>query len=381
MLRLYYHDRKYIKQIKNMKRALKILGGVIVVSVFVYTIYFLYQKSQAKPIEFETTQPIKTEIIKSTVATGSVLPRKEIMIKPQVSGIVEELYVEAGDMIKKGDLLARIKIIPDMVSLNNAQSRLNRARINFEDSKRQYERQKDLLDQGVIAIAGFEPFDLAYKNAIEEVEAAENNLELIKEGQTKKGGQATTNTIVRSTAEGMVLDVPVEVGFSVIESNTFNDGTTIASVADMGDMIFEGKIDETEVGKIKEGMPLILTVGAIDDASFDAVLEHISPKGVEENGAIQFEIKANVELKQDQFIRAGYSANAKVVLDRTDSVLAIPESILQFEGDSSYVEVEIAPQQFEKRYIKTGLSDGINVEVKSGLSMEDKIKKPSGSLK
>jgi HlyD family secretion protein len=364
-----------------MKRALKILGGVIVVSVFVYTIYFLYQKSQAKPIEFETTQPIKTEIIKSTVATGSVLPRKEIMIKPQVSGIVEELYVEAGDMIKKGDLLARIKIIPDMVSLNNAQSRLNRARINFEDSKRQYERQKDLLDQGVIAIAGFEPFDLAYKNAIEEVEAAENNLELIKEGQTKKGGQATTNTIVRSTAEGMVLDVPVEVGFSVIESNTFNDGTTIASVADMGDMIFEGKIDETEVGKIKEGMPLILTVGAIDDASFDAVLEHISPKGVEENGAIQFEIKANVELKQDQFIRAGYSANAKVVLDRTDSVLAIPESILQFEGDSSYVEVEIAPQQFEKRYIKTGLSDGINVEVKSGLSMEDKIKKPSGSLK
>jgi len=213
------------------------------------------------------------------------------------------------------------------------------------------------------------------------VEAAENNLELIKEGQTKKGGQATTNTIVRSTAEGMVLDVPVEVGFSVIESNTFNDGTTIASVADMGDMVFEGKIDETEVGKIKEGMPLILTVGAIDDASFDAVLEHISPKGVEENGAIQFEIKANVELKQDQFIRAGYSANAKVVLDRTDSVLAIPESILQFEGDSSYVEVEIAPQQFEKRYIKTGLSDGINVEVKSGLSMEDKIKKPSGSLK
>jgi len=363
-----------------MKKALKILGGVIVISIFVYTIYFLYQKSQAKPIEYETTKAIKTEIIKSTVATGSIVPRKEIMIKPQVSGIVEELYIEAGDMIKKGDLLAKIKIIPDMVSLNNAQSRLNRARISFEDSKRQFERQQDLLNQGVIARAEFEPYDLAYKNAVEEVEAAENNLELIKEGQTKKGGQ-TTNTIVRSTAEGMVLDVPVEIGFSVIESNTFNDGTTIASVADMGDMIFEGKIDETEVGKIKEGMPLILTVGAIDDASFSAVLEHISPKGIEENGAIQFEIKANVQLKQDQFIRAGYSANAKVVLDRTDSVLAIPESILQFEGDSSYVEIEVAPQQFEKRYIKTGLSDGINVEVKSGLSMEDKIKKPGGSLK
>lgn len=363
-----------------MKRALKILAGVIVLSIFVYTIYFLYQKSQAKPVTFETAQAFKTEIIKSTVATGSVVPRKEIMIKPQVSGIVEELYVEAGDMIKKGDLIAKIKIIPDMVSLNNAQSRLNRARINYEDSKNQVERQRDLLNQGVIAKAAFEPYELAYKNAIEEVEAAENNLELIKEGQTKKGGQ-TTNTLVRSTAEGMVLDVPVEVGFSVIESNTFNDGTTIASVADMGDMIFEGKIDETEVGKIREGMPLILTIGAIDEATFSAVLEHISPKGIEENGAIQFEIKANVTLLQDQFIRAGYSANAKVVLDRTDSVLAIPESLLLFEGDSAYVEIETTPQQFEKRYIKTGLSDGINIEVKSGLTPEDKIKKPSGSLK
>ncbi len=363
-----------------MKKALKILAGLIVLSIFVYTIYFLYQKSQAKPVQYETTKPFKTEIIKSTVATGSVVPRKEIMIKPKVSGIVEELYVEAGDMIKNGDLIARIKIIPDMVSLNNAQSRLNRARINFDDSKRQYERQKELLDQGVIAAAQFETYDLAYKNAVEEVEAAENNLELIKEGQTKKGG-SVTNTVVTSTAEGMVLDVPVEVGFSVIESNTFNDGTTIASVADMGDMIFEGKIDETEVGKIKEGMPLILTVGAIDDATFSAILEHISPKGVEENGAIQFQIKANVQLKKDEFIRAGYSANAKVVLDRTDSVLAVPESVLQFEGDSSYVEVETGPQQYEKRFIKTGLSDGINVEVKSGLAMEDKIKKPSGAFK
>jgi len=364
-----------------MKRALKILGGMIIISVFVYTIYFLYQKSQAKPVEYETTKPFRTEIIKSTMATGSVVPRKEIMIKPQVSGIVEELYVEAGDMIKKGDLLAKIKIIPDMVNLNNAQSRVNRAKINYEDAKRQYDRQKELLDQGVIAKAAFETYELAYRNSIEEVETAENNLELIKEGQTKKGAQ-TTNTLVRSTAEGMVLDVPVEVGFSVIESNTFNDGTTIASVADMGDMIFEGKIDETEVGKIREGMPLILTVGAIDDASFAATLEHISPKGVEENGAIQFEIKANVQLKSDQFIRAGYSANAKVVLDRTkDSVLAIPESILQFENDSTYVEVETAPQQYEKRFIKTGLSDGINVEVISGLSPEDKIKKPGAELK
>lgn len=363
-----------------MKKILKILAAVVILSVFVYTIYFLYQKSQAKPVSFETTTPVKMEIIKSTMATGSVIPRKEILIKPQVSGIVEELYVEPGNMIRKGDLIARIKIIPNMVNLNSAESRLNRARIGLEDARRQYERQQELLKQGVIAPAAFEGYELAYRTATEEVEAAENNLELIKEGQTRKSAQ-TANTLVRSTADGMVLAVPVEIGFSVIESNTFNDGTTIASVANMGDMIFKGKIDETEVGKIKEGMPLILTVGAIDDATFEAILEHISPKGVEENGAIQFEIKANVRLKDDQFIRAGYSANAKVVLDRTDSVMAIPESVLRFDADSAYVEVETAPQEFQKRYIKTGLSDGINIEVKEGLNMDEKIKRPGSSMR
>ena len=363
-----------------MKKFFKILATVIILSVFVYTIYFLYQKSQAKPVSFETTNPVRMEIVKSTMATGSVIPRKEIMIKPQVSGIIEELYVEPGNMIRKGDLIARIKIIPDMVSLNNAQSRLNRARIGLEDAQKQFERQRELLNQGVIAPAGFEVYELAYKTALEELEAAENNLELIQEGQTK-GTAQTTNTLVRSTADGMVLEVPVEIGFSVIESNPFNDGTTIASVANMGDMIFQGRIDETEVGKIREGMPLILTVGAIEDASFDAILEHISPKGVEESGAIQFEIKANVALKENQFIRAGYSANAKVVLDRTDTVMAIPEAVIQFDSDSAFVEVETAPQQFEKKFIKTGLSDGINIEVKEGLGLEDKIKKPGAQLK
>jgi len=363
-----------------MKKALRILLAVVIIGIFVYTIYFLYQKSQAKPVVFETTSPTVTNIIKSTMATGSVVPRKEVEIKPKVSGIIEELYVEAGSHVKEGDLIARIKIIPDMVNLNNAQSRLNRAQINFEDAKRQYDRQKDLFNQGVIAKAEFETVEIAYKSAREEVEAAENNLELIKEGQTSKGNQPT-NTLVRSTVEGMILDVPVEVGNSVIESNTFNDGTTVAIIADMGDMIFEGKIDETEVGKIHEGMPLILTVGAIDDASFNATLEFISPKGVEENGAIQFEIKANVELQQNFFIRSGYSANAAVVLARADSVMAIPESLLQFENDSAYVEIETAPQTFEKKFIKTGISDGINVEVVSGLALEDKIKKPENVLR
>jgi HlyD family secretion protein len=363
-----------------MKRALKVLLTVVIFGIFIYTIYFLYQKSQAKPVVFETTIPVKMNIIKSTMATGSVVPRKEVEIKPKVSGIIDELYVVAGEKVRQGDLIAKIKIIPDMVNLNNAQSRLNRARINFEDARRQYDRQKDLFDQGVIAKVDFETVEITFKSAQEEMEAAENNLELIKEGQTAKGDQPT-NTMVRSTVEGMILDIPVEVGNSVIESNTFNDGTTIASIADMGDMIFEGKIDETEVGKIHEGMPLILTVGAIDNATFNASLEFISPKGVEENGAIQFEIKANVELQENFFIRSGYSANAAVVLAQADSVMAIPESLLKFENDSAYVEVETGPQTFEKRFIKTGISDGINVEVISGLTMEDKLKKAESVLR
>ena len=260
-----------------------------------------------------------------------------------------------------------------MVNLNNAESRLAKARINLEDDSIAYERQKKLLEKKVIAIADFQPFEISYLSAKEEVEAAENNLQLIKEGITKKTGTAS-NTLIRSTIEGMVLDVPVEEGNSVIESNTFNEGTTIATVADMGEMIFEGNVDESEVGKLKEGMPLILTIGAIEQESFDAKLEYIAPKGVEENGAIQFEIKAKVALKDTVFIRAGYSANADIVLARKDSVLAIKESLLQFDNDSVYVEVETAPQKFEKRFIKTGLSDGINIEVRSGLKKDDKIK-------
>ncbi len=360
-----------------MKTFLKILFGLVILGIFGYTIFFLYQKSQAKPVVYQTAQPFTETIIKKTVATGSVVPRKEIAIKPQVSGIIDKIYVEAGDRVRKGDLIAKVKIIPNMVNLNNAESRLNQAQINLQDARQNYDRQKELYDQQVIPAAEFQTVQIALQQAKQELEAAENNLQLIKEGQTKTTGE-TSNTLIRSTIEGMVLDVPVEEGNSVIESNTFNDGTTIALVADMGEMVFEGKVDETEVGKIHEGMELILTIGAIENQTFAAYLEHISPKGVEENGAIQFEIKAAVKLKEGTFVRAGYSANADIVLDRADSVMAIQESLLHFDGDSVFVEVETEPQVFEKRFIKTGLSDGINIEVKNGLNMEDKIK--SGTI-
>lgn len=359
-----------------MKTFWRILLIIIIVAIFGGTIYFLYQKSQTPEVVYETTTPFKSNIIKKTTATGSVVPRKEIEIKPVVSGIIDEIYVEEGEMIRKGDLIAKIRIIPNMINLNNAQSRIDVAKINLDDAKRNYNRQLELFEKGVIAKADFESYEIAYRNAKEELETAEETLELIQEGQIKKPGSAT-NTIVKSTIDGMLLDIPVEIGDQVIEANNFNAGTTIASVADMGEMVFEGNIDESEVGKIKEGMPLILTIGALEDVTFDANLEHISPKGAEINGAVQFEIKADVKLKEDQFVRAGYSANADIVLDRVDSVLAISESVLKFDEDTTYVEVEVDEQQFEKRIIKTGLSDGINIEVISGLSENDKIKKTS----
>ena len=359
-----------------MRTFFRIFVIVVIVGIFGFTIYYLYGKSLDVPVIYETTTAFTApSIIKKTVATGSVNPRKEIDITPKVSGIIEDLYVEPGQMIKQGDVIAKIKIIPNMVSLNNAESRVNRAEISLQNAKRKYDRQKELYNDGVIPAAEFEQYELNYENSQEELSSAQSNLELIQEGQTKQSGK-TTNTLVRSTIDGMVLAVPVEQGNSVIESNTFNAGTTIATIADMNEMVFEGKIKENEVGKIHEGMPLILQIGAIEDITFEAILEHISPKGIEENGAIQFEIKADVSLQNNQFIRAGYSANADIVLSRVDSVLAVPESVVQFEDDTAFVEVETSPQIFERRFIELGLSDGINIEVVSGIGEEEKIKVP-----
>lgn len=357
-----------------MKKILRISLIVILIAVFAGTLVFLYNKSKKKPDVFETKNPFVSNVVMKTVATGSVVPRQETEIKPQVSGIIDEIYIEAGDMVTKDQVIARIKIIPDMVNLNAAETRTNRAKINFEDAKIDYDRQQKLFDKNVISYEEFKRAKVAFDSAREELTAAENNLELIKNGVIKKA-QTATNTLVRSTINGMVLDVPVKEGFSVIQANTFNAGTTIASIANMQDMIFQGKVDETEVGKIKVGMPIELEIGAIDKEKFEAALEYISPKGKEENGAIQFEIKANVMLKEGQFIRAGYSANANIVLDRKDSVLVIPEGLLKFENDSSFVEVQTATEQtFEKRYVKTGLSDGINIEITQGLTKDDKVK-------
>ncbi|MEM6264143.1 MAG: efflux RND transporter periplasmic adaptor subunit [Bacteroidota bacterium] len=363
-----------------MKKVFPIIIVVVLLALFAGTLYFLYGKSQEVPIRFATEKPFKTTIIKKTVATGKVIPRKEVEIKPQVSGIIDKLYVEPGQKVKTGDLIARVKIIPNMVSLNNAENRVQVADLNLKNSKIDYDRNKQLLEDGVIAAAAFQQFELAYNNARQEQKAARDNLEIIRKGAASSTGKSANNTLVRATIAGMVLDVPVEAGNSVIEANTFNEGTTIASIADMEDLIFEGKIDESEVGKIRPGMDLLITIGAIEDEQFNAKLEYIAPKGVEENGAIQFEIKAAMGLRDNFFIRANYSANADIVLDRRDSVMAISESLLQFDGDSAFIEVETGDQQFERKQVKTGLSDGINVEVLDGVIMDQDIKNPNKKI-
>jgi HlyD family secretion protein len=340
-----------------------------------FTFYFLIKKSQKPDMVFETVNPFDTVIIKKTVATGSVSPRKEVNMKSQVSGIIEKLYIVAGQQVKQGDVIAKIKIIPNMLNMANAENRINTATINNDNLKLEYDRNKQLFDQNIISKAEMQTIDVRLKASQEELSAAQNQLQIIKEGVSKSSSSAS-NTFVKATISGMVLDVPVKEGGQVIESNTFNEGTTIAAVANMGEMIFEGKLDESEVGKVQTGMDIVLTIGAIDKASFKAQLEYISPKGLTENGAIQFLIKAAISKDNASFLRAGYSANADIILDKKENVMAITESVLQFEKEKPYVEVETTPQHFEKRFIKTGLSDGINIEILEGLKKTDKLKVP-----
>lgn len=361
-----------------MKRFLKILIVIFVVALFIGTIVFLASKAKTEPIVYNIEKPQKNNIINKTMATGTIVPRKEIQIKPQVSGIVQEIYLEAGSMVKEGEVIAKVKIIPDVQALNSAESQVNIAKLNLDNETLNYNRQKQLYDKKVIAESEFQTAELSYHRAQEDYASAQSNLEIIKDGVSRKAKNAT-NTLIRSTINGMIIDVPIKEGNSVTMSNNFNDGTTIAVVADMSDMIFKGKIDETEVGKIHEGMNLDLTIGAIVDTHFDATLEYISPKGVEENGAVQFEIKAKVKLQDDKFIRSGYSANADIILDRHDSVMTISEGLLFFENDSSFVNILVsdsteAKQRFERRNVEIGLSDGINIEIIKGLNWDDKLK-------
>lgn len=359
-----------------MKKYLKITLLVVVAAIFIGTFIFLYQKSKPKTTVYETITPEIADLEKTTVATGKVEPRDEVLIKPQISGIISEVYKEAGQTIKQGEVIAKVKVIPELGQLNSAESRVRVAEISTAQAETDHERIKKLYNDKLISREDYEKSEVEIKKAREELQTAKDALEIIKKGITKNSA-SFSSTLIRSTIDGLILDVPIKVGNSVIMSNTFNDGTTIATVANMNDLIFKGKIDETEVGRIHEGMPVKLTIGALQNLTFDAELEYISPKGVEENGANQFEIKAAVHAPDSVQIRSGYSANAEIVLQRAQKVLAVPEGIIEFSGDSTFVWVmtdSIPEQKFERRQIKTGMSDGIKLEIKEGLTGKEKIR-------
>lgn len=358
------------------QRIKRIVIAVAIVSMVVGTFYFLWQKSQPEVVRYKIVNAEKQTLQTKAVATGNIEPRFEILVKPQISGIISEVLKEAGDMVKAGELIARVKVIPEMVQLNSAESRVNIARISMEQVQEVYKRDEDLYKKGIIAKEEFDASRASYLKSVEEQANAQNALEIIRDGIAKNSKVAST-TQIRSTITGMILDVPVKVGNTVILSNNFNDGTTIASVADMSDMIFRGNVDETEIGRIHRGMPVTLTVGAMESRQFAAHLEYVSPKGVEKNGSMQFEIKAAVALPDSTFIRAGYSANAEIILKEVKDVLTLPEGCVEFRNDSAFVKVETQaePEQlFEERVIKVGLSDGIHVEVIEGVTAEDPVR-------
>jgi HlyD family secretion protein len=359
-----------------VKKVIRIVLLSLVAIAVLGTFYFLWKKSQPVETVYEIVTPATGTVETKTVATGDVEPRHEVLIKPQISGIIAELNKEAGQMVKEGEIIAKIKVIPEMVQLNSAESRVNVADISLKQVEETWKRDDMLFKQGVISKEDHDVSKANYLKAKEEKANAISALEIIRDGITKNSRVAST-TQIRSTITGMILDIPVKVGNSVIQSNSFNDGTTIASVADMNDMIFKGNVDETEIGRIHEGMPIKLTIGAMDSRTFEASLEYVSPKGVEKNGAIQFEIKAAVKIPADAFIRSGYSANAEIVLKRAENVVTIPESCVEFAGDSAFVQVltQAKPKQiFKRRQVKVGLSDGIKIEIQSGLTLKDKIR-------
>ena len=355
-------------------KILKYIGITLLISGALFAAAYFIKTNDKSAIIYETKTIITTSIEKKTVITGKVIPEDEVEIKPQIQGIIDALFVEEGDKVKTGDLLAKIKVVPNEQNLNAAEGRVANSKIVLKNSQIEFKRNKDLFDKGIISKQDFDNVQLRYNQSKLDVSNAVSDLQIIRLGS--KGGAASANTNIRATVPGTVLEIPVEEGFQVIASNSFNAGTTIATIADLNKMIFEGKVDEAEVGKLVVGMPLEVNLGAIEDQSLEAKLKFIAPKGNEEQGAVQFKIEADLFLNDSIFVRAGYSANASLIIERKDNVMAIEESLLQFnrETEKPYVEIQIGDQKFERRDIEIGLSDGVNVEVISGLTEQDQIK-------
>ena len=361
-----------------MKKYSKLIIAAIVALIFIGTFVFLWQKSQPKEVVYNEFTPKLDSIQKTTIITGKIEPRNEVNIKPQISGIISELLKEPGDYVNAGDVIAKVKVIPDMAQLSSAEMRVRLAEINLKQAQTDFEREQNLFDQKLVSADEFDKVKMSLSQAKHEKIAAQDALEVVRDGVSKSNAKASS-TLIRSTISGVILDIPVKVGNSVILSNTFNDGTTIATVANMNDLIFRGNIDETEVGQLVNGMNMKITIGALQDLKFDAALEYVSPKAVESNGTNQFEIKAAVKLSEGGKIRAGYSANAEIVLAKADKVLTVPESAIEFSGDSTFVYVIKGAgknKTYDRTYVETGLSDGVNIEIKKGVTTKDKVRGP-----
>ncbi|WP_299052900.1 efflux RND transporter periplasmic adaptor subunit [uncultured Polaribacter sp.] len=355
-----------------MSKRSKIILIVIAIG-FIAALIWFGKKNKKSIVAYETETPFKTTIVKKTVATGKVTPLEEVEIKPQIAGIIDKIVVEEGAVVKTGDLIATVRVVPNEQSLTSAKGRVNSIQIQLNNAKIQYDRNKNLFDKGVISRQEFETLEFSYNQAKNDLRNAQNDYQIIKKGSA---GASGANTNIRATTSGMVVEIPVKKGTQVVETNGFSAGTTIATIADMTKMIFEGKVDESEVGKLIKGTDIEVSIGAIEGKKFPAKLNFIAPKGTEEGGAVQFKIKADVSLDDDFFIRAGYSANADIVLVKKDSVLSIKEALLRFDKktEEPYVEVKVEDGTFEKKTLKLGTSDGVNVEVVEGVAIEDEIK-------
>lgn len=359
-----------------MKTWKKATLATVATAVFAGTFWFLYQKSQPEVVLYETHQTKVMDLEKSTLITGKIEPRDEVNIKPQISGIITELCKEAGQMVHKDEVIAKIKVIPDMGNLSSAENRVNLAEINLKQAETDFNRMKNLYSQKMVSAEDYEKSEVALKQARAELTSARDALNIVRKGISLSNAQMST-TLIRSTIDGLILDIPVKVGSNVILSNNFNDGTTVATVADMSKLIFRGNVDETEVGRIHEGMPVSISIGALEDVKMNAVLEYISPKATENNGAKQFEIKAAINVPKDVTIRSGYSANASIVLQKATKVLTVPEAAIEFSGDSTFVNIltdSVPKQLFRRQQVKVGISDGINIEVKSGLKGKEIVR-------
>ena len=356
-----------------MKKFSKYIITALIALFVIGTFVFLFKQSRPKEVRYQELEAAVMDIQRTTVVTGKIIPRNEVNVKPQINGIIAEIYKKAGEQVQENEVIAKLKVIPDMNSLSSAQSRVRLSEINLKQAQTNYDREKALYDKQLVSADEFEKVLQALNQAKEERSAAQDALEVIRDGVSRSNA-TSSSTLVRSTITGLILDVPVKVGNSVIQANTMNDGTTVATVANMNDLIFDGNVDETEVGSLHEGLPVVITIGALQNYSFYATLEYISPKAVESNGANQFEIKAAVSVTSDQMIRSGYSANAEFVLEEAKGVLSLPESALEFDGDDTYVQVLNADGSTTRTKVETGLSDGINIEIKSGVTEGTKVR-------